>query len=669
MPVTDATLDSPRSLPTLECDLIMKGGITSGVVYPPAVLELKEKFRFRSIGGTSAGAIAAALTAAAEFGRSRGGFEALADASKELGQSGFLLGLFRPTGGTGPLFSFLLRLMDGLKGERGPLRIVTTLHRALLRAAPLSYGLGVVCSAAIGLALTAGTAAYFRPKALAEALPQHGILAIFTLPGLWALLAVLLALAGVALLAPLPGLLYLAGIVGKRVPANHLGLCRGTGTSGAPALIEWLHASLQRCAGRSVTEPPLTFGELWHGPADMAPGTEAQPAIDLRMVTSCLSLGQPFVLPFAREVFAFRIADFEQFFPPGIVAVLRARAPAVRAGIELPPGYCFLPEGGDLPVLVAIRMSLSFPLLFSAIPLYSVPYDYATAEPSAAPRRIGERELQLTWFSDGGICSNFPIHFFDRWLPRRPTFGISLTSLPAEGFVPGRGTVRQGYVALSRAPVSGGAGTPGPSRDRLFYNAVYLPRAGDEQAPEWVPLGDPADPVNHPSLMKFLGAIFSTAQNYRDNTQSLLPSYRERVVQIRLRNDEGGLNLAMDAKTIQGIVTKGEQAGAVLRGDFNFPEHRWVRLRVLLAELERNLLGMRGVIEAERSFWLDELGPTQWGADEQQRFAYARPEEWFREAVVRLESLLDVASTWSEAPLLEQTPPEPRAELRVMPPA
>jgi len=30
----------------------MKGGITSGIVYPPLVLELARRYRFRSIGGT-----------------------------------------------------------------------------------------------------------------------------------------------------------------------------------------------------------------------------------------------------------------------------------------------------------------------------------------------------------------------------------------------------------------------------------------------------------------------------------------------------------------------------------------------------------------------------------------------------------------------------------------
>src|ERR1700682_2793261 len=50
------------------CDLIMKGGITSGVVYPEAILELHKDFDFKCIGGASAGAIAAAATAAAQFG-------------------------------------------------------------------------------------------------------------------------------------------------------------------------------------------------------------------------------------------------------------------------------------------------------------------------------------------------------------------------------------------------------------------------------------------------------------------------------------------------------------------------------------------------------------------------------------------------------------------------
>ena len=56
-----------RNPEKLECDLVMRGGITSGIVYPRAIAKLAETYNFRSIGGTSAGAIAAAATAAANL--------------------------------------------------------------------------------------------------------------------------------------------------------------------------------------------------------------------------------------------------------------------------------------------------------------------------------------------------------------------------------------------------------------------------------------------------------------------------------------------------------------------------------------------------------------------------------------------------------------------------
>ncbi|MDT7782699.1 MAG: hypothetical protein QOF58_1118, partial [Pseudonocardiales bacterium] len=60
------------------CDLTMRGGTTSGVVYPLAVASLARHYEFKQIGGASAGAIAAGFTAAAERGRASGGFEKLA---------------------------------------------------------------------------------------------------------------------------------------------------------------------------------------------------------------------------------------------------------------------------------------------------------------------------------------------------------------------------------------------------------------------------------------------------------------------------------------------------------------------------------------------------------------------------------------------------------------
>src|SRR6478609_10266981 len=92
---------SAATAPLLECDLVMKGGITSGVVYPLAVCELAKVYRLRAVGGSSAGAIAAAAAAAAELGRASGGFERLAALPHDLtevvqGRQSRLFTLFQP---------------------------------------------------------------------------------------------------------------------------------------------------------------------------------------------------------------------------------------------------------------------------------------------------------------------------------------------------------------------------------------------------------------------------------------------------------------------------------------------------------------------------------------------------------------------------------------------
>ena len=92
--------DDPRTYdylhPTRSCDVVLKGGITSGVVYPHGLCELARTYRFSNVGGTSAGAIAAAGAAAAEHGRERGGFEKLAELPEWIGGDDNLFRLFQP---------------------------------------------------------------------------------------------------------------------------------------------------------------------------------------------------------------------------------------------------------------------------------------------------------------------------------------------------------------------------------------------------------------------------------------------------------------------------------------------------------------------------------------------------------------------------------------------
>src|SRR6478609_4751965 len=103
------------------CDMVMKGGITSGVVYPKAVTEIAKTHTFKSIGGTSAGAIAAAAAAAAQLGKHRnapaGGFallEGLPSFLREQNGSGHtnLFTFFQPQPETRRVFEVLTSVLN-----------------------------------------------------------------------------------------------------------------------------------------------------------------------------------------------------------------------------------------------------------------------------------------------------------------------------------------------------------------------------------------------------------------------------------------------------------------------------------------------------------------------------------------------------------------------------
>jgi hypothetical protein len=106
--------------PDRRCDIVMKGGITSGIVYARAVTELAKSYRFVSVGGTSAGAIAAAVTAACERGRldgNAGAFAALDPVPEWLGETdkrgdSNLFRLFQPARRTRPIFALLTAAMS-----------------------------------------------------------------------------------------------------------------------------------------------------------------------------------------------------------------------------------------------------------------------------------------------------------------------------------------------------------------------------------------------------------------------------------------------------------------------------------------------------------------------------------------------------------------------------
>jgi Patatin-like phospholipase len=552
-----------------ECDIVMKGGITSGVVYPLAAVELSKTYRFRSIGGTSAGAIAAAVVAAAEHGRRTGGpgggFGVVEGLPGELtstaGGRSFMLQLFQPDPRTRPLFDVALA---GLGDDK-----LHAVPRAIRTAFPPSRNM-----AALGR--TAGGFAGLWHRVKPGARHTDAVADLVTAAGsVKALLAAAMAL-----------------------PGNDFGLCRlgpDAGSEDRPALTEWLHARIQDAAGRR-DGPVLTFADLWGAeplpdPADVEAVAARRKAlrklsvetnereVDLQMMTTDLTHGRPWRLPAPFQPYEDRLeeggtllydpGELAHFFPDDVMRHLERasecdpfRRPETSAGLRR-LGMDHLrrfPIGPDLPVIVGTRMSLSFPVLISAVPLHELVFASDPDEPSK--RRVSA--VRRVYFSDGGISSNFPVHFFDSPLPGRPTFGLQLTS-----YAPGER----------------------PTTD-VTASVVAPPKPSSRVPADARPIDD---------MKGFFVAIKDAMQNWRDNAQSELPGFRDRIVRIKLAPDEGGLNLNMTPPQIDGLTRRGEYAGQVLVGLFaedepnetyarQWDDHRFTRFRTTMSMLER-LLG------------------------------------------------------------------------------
>jgi hypothetical protein len=662
--------------PEKECDIVMKGGITSGVVYPPAVLELQQTYRFRSIGGTSAGAIAAAVTAAAEFDRAGGGFERLAAVRDQLCQPGFLLGLFTAQKATRPLMNTLVKLFMPGNGEPLPLggswpagngeRVKAARVRLQRLAAILQQELPAESRRGGRLGIVGGllaVACILLPAVAVAAVGWRdplGWLVVAAAALVPLLLAVLLGGFLGRLIAPLIGL----GKIVLSLPRDcSFGLCSGLAEAEPPAaLTNWLADTIDRLAGLPKVADPLTFADLErkHRKAgENAGGAPPAAAITLRMVTSDLSLGSPLVLPrvgdFARNDLLFFEPEMRRLFPGRIVDYLvRARYRSTdHPESALPRDFYYLPPGNALPVIVAARLSLSFPFLLSAVPLYSIKLSGFTARDQAGAgfRYKPDEHFAKHWLSDGGICSNFPIHFFDAWAPERPTFGINLADVQV-GAKQAGGEIKEDAIPMSEKVHA----VPGSAYSDPL-GEVFLPHPNQTSAVQlpWRPIG---------SLFEFVMAIFDTGQGYHDALQAMLPSYRERIVQIRLEPSEGGLNLTMQPDTIRRMQDKGTRAADALRG-MDFPQHRWTRFLVLMAQLEQRL---------------DELGKIYPGMpavkamlDEQaaKRWYKHKPAIWSVEAEARMTALLALIDAWKTihpADLFAADPPKPPAVLRVTPP-
>lgn len=533
------------------CDLVMKGGITSGLVYPRAALALSERYRFKNIGGTSAGAIAAVACAAASLGERRkelnpaalktdpasAGLAGLRTISDDLCEAGFIYRLFQPARGARTAYWLIVRLA----ADPPVLLKFFLVLVAIIGAAgiELAFALAVLTGLAYWIGGTAGAWAALVP-------------------------AMLCAFAFAAICA--------AFRTARTVRRNRMGICPGLpqrrfARRKNEALTDWLYGVVQTLAGQKQ-DNPLLFDDLWSAPR--YPGEPAgERTMTLQMITTGVSHHEPRSLPFDGGKFWFLREDFDALFPKHVVDWMAARdkKPIKRDGKT----YFALPQEGALPVIVAARMSLSFPILISAIPLYEQDYSGRSKKNAAAPDPVaavsapvvtaGKKPpvvypLRICWFSDGGVSSNFPIHLFDAPLPRWPTFAINL---------------------VYPETVDGNA------------TKIFLPKANNQGwQRRYAAIADR-------SAMKevggFLFAIMGTMQNWRDLLLSRAPGQRDRIVHIPLDKTEGGMNLNMPDTVLRAISDKGEAAGRKLVADFGFNNHYWLRWRNVAAAMERFTIG------------------------------------------------------------------------------
>ena len=476
-------------IPEHRCDLVMKGGVTSGVVYPLVVTKLAEEYRFENIGGTSAGAISAVITAAAEFGRKTGGFEKIEQLPDELSTE--LTSKFQPLPQFKPLFNVALELIK----KSGPGKIALT-----------------IC-------------VNFWSSVLVGAIPGAliGLLSItpFSLSGV--MLGTLLALIGAIACTAV----QVFKLVKNDMAQNDFGMCTGLTQPGhtKPALTDWLTDTIDRVAGRSTSGRPLTIRDL----------ETAKPAINVRTVTTDLTTRRPYSLPIGPNTYYFSKSEFQKLFPARVVDHM-TRDENSRV------------KDKEIPLVVLARMSLSFPFLFSAVPLYRHDHTLANEHREEPVRCL---------FSDGGLSSNFPVHFFDEFLPHTPTFGISLTDFDQR-------RLRDGQTA--------------DDEDARIHLPFKAGRGHDVPTHEFNSVGG------------FIWAMFSSAKDWQDTLQTKLPGYRERIVSIALAPDEGGLNLAMPAATVKKLGKYGGIAATTLVQKFCLDEHRWRRLLVETAAMEDALI-------------------------------------------------------------------------------
>ncbi|MBD5633890.1 MAG: patatin-like phospholipase family protein, partial [Candidatus Eremiobacteraeota bacterium] len=331
----------------------MKGGIASGIVYPAAVFEIAQGYVFKNVGGTSAGAIAAGLTAAAERRRARDGsmdgFVRIEAVPGYLSADQHLYKLFAPTSSTKSLYR----------------TIVSLFGRPRFRPAIVAKWVGLVWAYPVSSIVGALAGSLFL--GLVIRVHERGALYIVDI-----VLAIITIVVGITL-----GIgVALARDLFRRLPRNNYGMVKGvddSNRSSLDALCTWLTRELELTAGLEPDDVPLTFGMLWDAKRDVkaeGPATKPlEPDVNLAMIATNVTWGRPYQFP-NDVMFYYDPDELLAYFPHHVIDWMqkhprKAKDDSERQHFEerAKQNKLPLPSAADLPVIVATRMSLAFPIL------------------------------------------------------------------------------------------------------------------------------------------------------------------------------------------------------------------------------------------------------------------------------------------------------------------
>lgn len=634
----------PQTAPPLEryCDLVLKGGVVDGVIYPGVLIELAREFRFQSLAGTSVGAIAAALAAACEYSRRFGsdlGFnEVLRKVPDELAKDvapgrTMLRSLFQTDPALQRLFDTAVDAASAPKDKFWPTLSCSIWQRyqRVMQAWFVAGFLATLAGAwltAVGKALVWSYLQFVRAGYEAPLLGLSGLGHISISDTLCPyVLGVVLGI-----LAALGGLvLTLYREYQKLSGQPGFGFCSGLSEEGHPdALVNWLHRGLQGAAGLEL-DRPLTFQDLWSAPCGPknVDGSPQQKSIDLRMMTTCVSHGRPYEMPMTDTSVRlfFSLKEWAHYFPPSVLAHLRASSACyTQERVDFLPGRVIngvvqnvqnsphprdiprqpgepandfreLPVG-ELPVLVAVRLSMNFPLLFQAVPLWAIDHQGGRVKELNG---VIAPEFRKCWFADGGVTSNFPLHIFDNPIPAWPTFGV---------YIDDKSRKRKWSDKLQAPPE--GELVMGRDGQKLKWERTYFHTSG--RAERWYHIddhntGSSAQPIRTSGFSDYLFAMVFTVKDWADKANLRMPGIRDRVVTV-YKNDLslGGLNLKLPGLNILNLAyDNGTKAGQDLakkfrdapppfnpnlQGGAGWLDHRWVRFNAYLSAVKTHLQGL-----------------------------------------------------------------------------